>query len=174
MRIANRVFTERAISQVEVVSHLLGYPSEFAHVEAWTFLNTSSLYWQIFRLWPHLRQSASGVDDANDGHGDDSILLEEAGQRVTLVQAYPHRGVVLHGLCLYDYMSIVKLKRKAESSVDRGQIPLDERLAAGRKRGYRLCGSQANTPPCAWMASLSMDFAGRRRAVLSSQVRRFA
>ena len=44
MRVANRIFTERPLSQVEVVAHLLGYPTEFANNDAWTFLNASSLY----------------------------------------------------------------------------------------------------------------------------------
>lgn len=34
VRVANRVFTERAISQVEVTAHLLGYPIEFTHNKA--------------------------------------------------------------------------------------------------------------------------------------------
>jgi len=83
MRIANRVFTERALSQVEVVSHLLGYPTEFAHNDAWTFLNVSSLYWHIFRRWPHLQQSASGTGTADD-HADETVLLEESGQKISL------------------------------------------------------------------------------------------
>lgn len=29
MRVANRIFTDRSLSQVEVVAHLLGYPTEF-------------------------------------------------------------------------------------------------------------------------------------------------
>ena len=79
MRIANRVFTERTLSQVEVVSHLLGYPTEFAHIEVWTFLNVSPLYWQVFRRWPHLRQRAHGTE-STDGHGDDAVLLERRGR----------------------------------------------------------------------------------------------
>ncbi len=124
MRVANRVFTERALSQVEVVSYLLGYPTEFARVEAWAFVNVSSLYWQVFRHWPHLRQSASGTESM-DGCGDDTVLLKEAGQRLSLVQSYPHRGTTLGSLCLYDYMSTVKLKRKAKEAMGWGEIQLD-------------------------------------------------
>ncbi|KJZ70363.1 hypothetical protein HIM_10254 [Hirsutella minnesotensis 3608] len=35
MRVANRIFTERPLSQVEVVAHLLGYPSAFTNSSAW-------------------------------------------------------------------------------------------------------------------------------------------
>ena len=111
MRIANRVFTDRTLSQVEVVSHLLGYPSEFTNVEAWTFLHVSSLYWHIFRRWSHLRAGATGIENVEDDAGE-KVLLEEAGQRASFVQAYPHRGRLLQHLSLYDYASIVRLKRK--------------------------------------------------------------
>ncbi|KAF9775514.1 hypothetical protein IL306_006372, partial [Fusarium sp. DS 682] len=39
MRVANRIFTEQPLSQVEVVAHLLGYPSEFTNSSAWVYLN---------------------------------------------------------------------------------------------------------------------------------------
>ncbi|RYC77771.1 hypothetical protein BFJ63_vAg19355, partial [Fusarium oxysporum f. sp. narcissi] len=45
MRVANRIFTERSLSQVEVIAHLLGYPTEFTKSSDWTFLNVSLLYW---------------------------------------------------------------------------------------------------------------------------------
>lgn len=49
MKVANRIFTERELSQVEVVAHLLGYPTEFVSNSTWTFLNVSSLYRYVFR-----------------------------------------------------------------------------------------------------------------------------
>jgi hypothetical protein len=49
MKVANRIFTERSLSQVEVVAHLLGYKMEFTNSDTWTFLNVSCLYWHIFR-----------------------------------------------------------------------------------------------------------------------------
>ena len=70
--------------------------------------------------------------DSVDDHGDEAILLEETGQRVSLVQAYLHRGAVLRDLCLYDYMSIVKLRRKAENMADWGQVALDSAWPLGQ------------------------------------------
>ncbi|XP_044718720.1 PIF1-like helicase domain-containing protein [Hirsutella rhossiliensis] len=66
MRVANRVFTERPLSQVEVIAHLLGYPAEFTNSSAWAYLNTSLLYWEVFRRWPYLRRAngAAAIDDA--------------------------------------------------------------------------------------------------------------
>ena len=43
IRVAHRVFTEQPPLQVDVVSHLLGYPTVFARAEAWTFPHVSPL-----------------------------------------------------------------------------------------------------------------------------------
>ncbi|KAJ3530216.1 hypothetical protein NM208_g9424 [Fusarium decemcellulare] len=130
MRVANRIFTERALSQVEVVAHLLGYPTEFASNAAWTFLNVSSLYWDILRRWRHL-QHESGVETTG-GQAEETVLLEATGEKVSLVQAYPHRGRLLQRLSLYDYMSVVKLKRKRKGVGAWGEIQLDESWPSSR------------------------------------------
>ncbi|XP_044714444.1 ATP-dependent DNA helicase PIF1 [Hirsutella rhossiliensis] len=51
MRTANRIFSERQLSAVEVCYHLLGYDTDFTNVPHWSFLNLTALYWAIFRLW---------------------------------------------------------------------------------------------------------------------------
>jgi hypothetical protein len=122
-RVANRIFTERALSQVEVAAHLLGFGMEFTHNKAWAYLNVSSLYWEIFRRWDHLRYSA-GED--NEDPVDEAVMLEHSGQRTTFVQAYPHRGPSLAALSLYDYMSVVKLKRKRGGSGPRRALEFEE------------------------------------------------
>jgi hypothetical protein len=50
------------------------------------------------------------LDEGVDEGADEKVLLEEARQRISLVQAYPHHGRVLQELSLYDYLSVVKLK----------------------------------------------------------------
>jgi hypothetical protein len=157
MRVANRVFTERALSQVEVVSHLLGYPTEFAHVETWTFLNVSSLYWRVSRRWPHLRESVNGAESM-DGHGGDTVLLEETGQRISLVQAYPHRGAVLRDICLYDYVSIVKLRRKGKYSDGWGEVSFDSAWPLAQTWTQTLLKPGKHAIVCL-DGYLSMDFA---------------
>lgn len=122
MRVANRIFTERALSQVEVVAHLLGYSMEFTHSDAWTFLNVSTLYWHIFRRWAHLRGESGG--DEEEGT-EETVLLEESGQRVSLVQGYPHRGEILRQLSIYDYMSIITLKRRRSDAAVRSEVRFD-------------------------------------------------
>jgi hypothetical protein len=123
MRIANRIFTERPLSQVEVIAHLLGYHMEFTKNNIWTFVNVSSLYWAVFRRWHHLR-CASGVRNV-DEEADETVLLEEAGQRISFIQAYPHRGGFLQALSLYDYMTMVKLKRKGKVAAVQGEVEFD-------------------------------------------------
>ncbi|KAM6514317.1 hypothetical protein FALCPG4_015467 [Fusarium falciforme] len=122
LRVANRVFTERALSQVEVVAHFQGYGTEFTSSNAWTFLNVCTLYWHIFRWWPLLRRAAGG--ESLKEPIEETVLLGEDGQRASLLQAYPHRGRLLEGLALYDYMSVVRLKRTGQG-VAWGEIELD-------------------------------------------------
>ncbi|KAL8281709.1 hypothetical protein RB600_005247 [Gaeumannomyces tritici] len=156
MRVANRVFTDRALSQVEVVAHLLGYGTEFANNEAWAFLNVSSLYWHIFRRWRHLRRAA-GMDGL-DEPVDETVLLEEAGQRISLVQAYPHRGEILRDLSLYEYMSVVQLRRKDKNgAVARGGVRLDSAWPLSRTWAQSLRRPGKHAVVCL-DGYLSMDF----------------
>ncbi|KAM4063277.1 PIF1-like helicase [Hirsutella rhossiliensis] len=104
LKVANRVFTERPLSQVEVIAHLLGYPAEFSSGSAWA--------------------RRAGRD-----------VVEEAGPRIPLVEAYRHRGELLQRLCLYDYTSLIRLRRaggSADSRAGWGEIPLAEGCAAGK------------------------------------------
>ncbi|EXM13396.1 hypothetical protein FOTG_18153 [Fusarium oxysporum f. sp. vasinfectum 25433] len=132
MRVANRIFTERSLSQVEVIAHLLGYPAEFTKSSAWTFLNVSLLYWHVFRRWRHLRQESGAA--VADGSVDESIVVEEAGERISYAEAYQHRGDVLRSLCLYDYVSLVRLKRVGKDEIPAawGEVPFESEWEAGR------------------------------------------
>jgi hypothetical protein len=129
VRVANRVFTERPVSQVEVAAHLLGYPIEFTHNPASTILNVSTLYWHVFRRWPHLRCAAGRESEESV---DEAVLLAENGQRISFLQAYPNRGRVLQTLSLYDYMAVVTLKRKGGRKRTWGEMELDETWALSK------------------------------------------
>lgn len=54
-----------------------------------------------------------------------TVLLGEARQRASLVQAYLHCSKILRGLSLYEYMSIVKLKRKGNGAATWGEVRFD-------------------------------------------------
>ncbi|KAH6995452.1 hypothetical protein BKA56DRAFT_569414 [Ilyonectria sp. MPI-CAGE-AT-0026] len=124
MRVANRIFTERPISQVEVIAHLLNYPIEFAYNCNWVFINTTRLYWCILRRWTYL-QELSGISAADDEVGE-TVLVEEYGRRVTLLDAYPYRGPALQRLCLYEYLMLIQVRAKGSRYRPGAQeIPLD-------------------------------------------------
>jgi hypothetical protein len=65
LRVANRIFRERALSQVEVVAYFQGYGTEFTNSSAWAFLNVCTMYWHVFRQWRLLRLAA-GRDDRDE------------------------------------------------------------------------------------------------------------
>ncbi|KAM4067941.1 PIF1-like helicase [Hirsutella rhossiliensis] len=134
LKAANRIFTERPLSQVEVIADLLGYPAEFCSGAAWAYVNTNQLYWAVFRQWRHLRL-ASGVEATASDAPDETVVVEEAGPRISFIEAYRHRGGLLQGLCLYDYASLVRLKRNgggAEGCAAWGEIPFNESWAPGK------------------------------------------
>jgi hypothetical protein len=155
MRVANRIFTERPLSQVEVIAHLLGYNMEFTNNNAWTFVNVSSLYWNIFRRWRHLR-CAGSVESLDEG-ADETVLLEDAGERISFVQAYPYRGRFLQALSLYDYMSVVKLKRKGKVVAARGEVEFDGAWSLSQKWVQAL-RDPGNAAIVCLDGYLSMDF----------------
>ncbi|XP_044715145.1 PIF1-like helicase domain-containing protein [Hirsutella rhossiliensis] len=86
MRVANRVFTERPLSQVEVVAHLLGYPAEFTDSSAWAYLNCSLLYWEVFRRWRHLREASGAA--ATDDTLDESVLRRPGKHATACLDGY--------------------------------------------------------------------------------------
>ncbi|KAM6514382.1 hypothetical protein FALCPG4_015531 [Fusarium falciforme] len=143
---------------VEVIAHLLGYPAEFTNSSAWAYLNTSLLYWHVFRRWRHLRQASGAA--ATDDTLDESVIVEEAGLRMSHVEAYPHRGEALQGLCLYDYISLITLKRNSndERCAAWGEVPFEEGWAPGSRwvQVLRRPGEQATVCLDGY---LSKDFA---------------
>jgi hypothetical protein len=72
------------------------------------------------------------------------------------LQAYAYRGRLLEGLALYDYMSVVKLKRKGQG-VAWGEVELDSSWPLSRSwvQMLRRPGQQATI---CFDGYLSMDF----------------
>ncbi|XP_044714496.1 PIF1 protein [Hirsutella rhossiliensis] len=86
-------------TKVEVIADLLGYPAEFCSGAAWAYVNTNQLYWAVFRQWRHLRL-ASGVEATASDAPDETVVVEEAGPRISFIEAYRHRGGLLGPLSL--------------------------------------------------------------------------
>lgn len=132
MRVANRVFTERPLSQVEVIAHLLRYPSEFTNTCAWAYLNASVLYWYIFHRWDRLREESSAA--AEEEPSEEAVIVEESGHRISFLDAYDHRGDAFRNVCLYDYVSVVRLQRISTHGRPGkwGEVPFESSWLPGR------------------------------------------
>ncbi|KAJ3572625.1 hypothetical protein NPX13_g4988 [Xylaria arbuscula] len=112
MRVANRVFSERELSAVEVCYHLLGYQTDFTNVPNWSFLHLDTLYWAIFRRWPHLRRLAGMDTDIDEPL--ETVNLREHGRTLSYFEAYAIRGELLADICFYDYIAMVTSVRRKD------------------------------------------------------------
>lgn len=136
MKLANRVSSEVEVSAVEVCSHLLDYPTEYCSVQDknWSYLNLNIVFWAVFNRWSYLRTLAAGGGDQVSG--GDHVVFTGSGRRLSIVEAYPHRGDSLGHLCLYEYARIVRIKRLRRGQTPSGvrQIPL--RSNSGLPSGF--------------------------------------
>jgi hypothetical protein len=123
MRAANRIFSERQLSAVEVCYFLLGYQTDFTNVLQWSYINLTALYWTIFRRWIHLRRQASTQTDAEEP--SETIQFRENGRTLLYLDAYAYRGPVLRDVCLYDYVSMIDLERRRGRDEDETHIALE-------------------------------------------------
>ena len=107
LKVANRLFTERSLSMVEVVSFLLGEPMEYCSAQSWVYLNAASLYRSVHatgRLQGLLQQSrergeqveevAEGIEQSRSRthNQDSSVYLTWQGKKLQWWQGYPFRG----------------------------------------------------------------------------------
>ncbi|KJZ68594.1 hypothetical protein HIM_12014 [Hirsutella minnesotensis 3608] len=123
MRAANRIFSDRQLSAVEVCYFLLGYQTDFTNVPHWSYINLTALYWTIFRRWTHLRRQASAQTDADEP--SETVHFRESGRTLLCLDAYAYRGPVLRDVCFYDYMSMITLERRRGQDEDEARIALE-------------------------------------------------
>ncbi|KAM5344579.1 hypothetical protein ACJ41O_013114 [Fusarium nematophilum] len=123
MRAANRIFSERQLSAVEVCYFLLGYQTDFTNVPHWSYINLTALYWTIFRRWPHLHRQACMQTDAEEP--SETVQFRQNGRTLLYLDAYAYRGPVLRDVCLYDYMSMITLERRRGRDEDEIRIALE-------------------------------------------------
>ncbi len=119
LRVANRIFTSRELSQPEVLGYLLGFGTDFTNVPVWTWVHLNALYWAVARRWKGLREALSTLGQEPQ---PDNVYFQENGFKLSYIEAYKHRGPILEDVCLYDYMSFVVLKK--ERSRWRGTTPI--------------------------------------------------
>jgi hypothetical protein len=135
LRVANRIFTSRELSQPEVLSYLLGFRTDFTNVLCWTWVHLNSLYWASARQWPALSEALSahlGRDPQPD-----NVYFQADGFKLPYLEAYKHRGPVLQDLCFYDYVSFIVLKK--ERSRWRGTTPIPFPPTATVCKGWVQC-----------------------------------
>jgi hypothetical protein len=123
IRAANRIFSERQLSAVEVYYFLLDYQTDFTNVPHWSYINLTALYWTIFRRWIHLHRQASTQTDAEEP--SETVQFRESGWTLLYLDAYTYRGRVLRDVCLYDYMSMITLERRRGQDEDETHIALE-------------------------------------------------
>ncbi|XP_044717312.1 PIF1-like helicase domain-containing protein [Hirsutella rhossiliensis] len=120
LKAANRVFTERPLSQVEVIAHLLGYPAEFSSGSAWAYINANQLYWAVFRRWRHLRR-ASGAEATGDAPDETALRRPGCGATVC-VDGYLSKEFSeeddesCHRRAAVQHLALFLLRRSAEDA----------------------------------------------------------
>jgi hypothetical protein len=134
LRVANRIFSSRELSQPEVLGYLLGFETDFSNVSTWSWVHLHALYWAIARQWPGLREALSTI--GREPHAD-NVYFQASGFRLSYIEAYRNRGQVLKGLCLYDYMCFIVLRK--ESSRWRGTTPIPFPPTATTCTGWVQC-----------------------------------
>ncbi|KAG7408961.1 ATP-dependent DNA helicase PIF1 [Fusarium oxysporum f. sp. raphani] len=122
MRAANRIFSERQLSAVEVCYFLLGYQTDFTNVPKWSYINLTALYWTIFRRWSHLRSQACTRIDVEEP--SETVQFRQNGRTLLYLDAYAYRGPILREICLYDYMSMITLERRRGRDEDEVRLAL--------------------------------------------------
>ncbi|KAI0970194.1 hypothetical protein F4678DRAFT_480430 [Xylaria arbuscula] len=134
MRVANRVFSERELSAVEVCYHLLGHQTDFTNVPNWSFLHLDTLYWAIFRRWPQLRRLA-GMDTDID-EPPETVNLREHSRTLSYFEAYAIRGELLANICFYDYISMVSPVRRKDHGDDDDEFHISFKGLSAEGQGW--------------------------------------
>jgi hypothetical protein len=133
-RTANQIFTSRELSSVEVCANLLGFSNSFSSQETWQNVHMATLYWAVIRRWKAIQDAAGPLIQLRDN--PETISLNQYGVRLTVYEAYAHRGPFLKDICFYEYLCLVNFHRigKRANLHNAKFLPFDESLegSAGR------------------------------------------
>ena len=109
LKISNRVFSSRELSQPEVLAYLLGFGTDFSSVRSWAWVHLNSLYWACARRWPALCDALAGLSREPSA---ENVYFQHNGFKLPYLEVYRCRGRVLEGLCFYEYLCFLELKKK--------------------------------------------------------------
>ena len=125
-RVANRIFTNRELSSVEVCANLLGFRNSFSSQGTWRSIHLNTLYWAIFRRWKALREAAG--PEIQQTEIPESVTIGQGGVRLPVYEAYQYRGPLLKSVCLYEYLSHIKIQRVGKKTdISEGRyFPFDD------------------------------------------------
>ena len=143
LRLSNRVFSNRELSQPEVLAYLLGFGTDFSSVRHWTWIHLNSLYWACVRQWAGLRQALAAYGKEAQ---PESLYFHQRGLKLPYLEAYKHRGSVLEDVCLYDYLSFITLRKERSGRRQRASaipFPATATTCAGWVQCLRLPGKTA-------------------------------
>jgi hypothetical protein len=123
------------VSAVEVCNFLLGFSSDFFNVSQWKYVYLNTLYWTIYHQWAGSQERAEEtlvVDRENFGFQD--VHLLQSGRKLSLFEAYKHRGPLLRRFCFYEYAKFVQIRKKNKKQSSGNWIPFDEgaEMCAGK------------------------------------------
>jgi hypothetical protein len=127
-RTANQIFTSRELSSVEVCANLLGFPNSFSSQKTWQNVHLATLYWAVFRRWKGIQEAAGPLGKSQEA--PETISLSQYGVRLTVYEAYAHRGPFLKDICFYEYLCLVNFHRigKRANVHDAKYLPFDESM----------------------------------------------
>jgi hypothetical protein len=133
-RTANQIFTSRELSSIEVCANLLGLPNSFSSQKNWQNVHMAILYWAVFRRWKAIQEAAGPLEQQHVI--PETISLNQYGVKLTVYEAYAHRGPFFEDMCFYEYLCLVSFRRIGKkTNVDNEKyLPFDEALegSAGR------------------------------------------
>jgi hypothetical protein len=124
MRWANKIYSDREMSAVEVCYYLLGYPTDFSSVSSWTFLYPGGIYHNMAkRMRSHQARQAGPLHPGAPLSGStDFVTFTRSGKSIDRYQAYLDRGQLLRPLCFWEYSCLVDLRRKGDRFVTAEQV----------------------------------------------------
>jgi len=94
----------------------------------------TTLYWAVFRRWKAVQDAAGPEIQLRET--PETISLNQYGVRLTVYEAYAHRGPFLKDLCFYEYLCLVNFHRIGKkANIHKARyLPFDDSLEGSEGR----------------------------------------